>query len=98
MIAKVDKSQIECRILNRVAEQWDVIEKFEKKIDPYIGIASQAYGFQVTKSHPTERGTGKHPVRDVACDRLRFLRGIDHRDNADAEKRHQQRCEQASLE
>lgn len=57
--AKVDKSQIECRILNMFAGQDDVIEKFRNKEDPYVGIASQFYGFQVTKQHEKERGTGK---------------------------------------
>lgn len=54
-----DESQIECRILNWLAGQWDVVEKFRNKQDPYVGIASQFYGFQVTKAHPKERGTGK---------------------------------------
>ena len=54
-----DLSQVECRILNWLAGQWDVIEKFANHQDPYIGIASQFYGFQVTKAHPKERGTGK---------------------------------------
>lgn len=35
------------------------MEKFRNGEDPYIGIASQAYGFPVTKAHVTERGTGK---------------------------------------
>lgn len=59
LTAKVDKSQIECRVLNMFAGQWDVIEKFRNKEDPYVGIASQFYGFQVTKAHEKERGTGK---------------------------------------
>ena len=58
-IVAVDASQIECRILNWLAGQHDVVEKFRNKEDPYIGIASQFYGFQVTKAHPKERGTGK---------------------------------------
>lgn len=58
-IIKADKSQIECRILNYVAGQWDVIEKFRNREDPYVGIASQFYGRTITKSDPAERGTGK---------------------------------------
>jgi hypothetical protein len=54
-----DASQIECRLLNYVAGQTDVIEKFRNKEDPYIGIASKFYGFPVTKAHEKERGTGK---------------------------------------
>ena len=59
LLAPIDLSQIECRILNYLAGQEDVIEKFRKGEDPYIGIASQAYGFPVTKTHTKERGTGK---------------------------------------
>jgi DNA polymerase len=63
-----DASQIECRLLNRVAGQWDVIERFARHEDPYIGIASEFYREPVYK--PAEgdsrysemeqkRGTGK---------------------------------------
>lgn len=54
-----DASQIECRILNMVAGQYDVIERFARREDPYTAIASAAYGFPVTKAHEKERGTGK---------------------------------------
>lgn len=57
--ATVDKSQIECRILNMFAGQWDVIERFINKEDPYVGIASQFYGREITKADEKERGTGK---------------------------------------
>jgi DNA polymerase bacteriophage-type len=55
----LDESQIECRILNVLAGQWDVIDKFRNGEDPYIGIASAAYGFEVTRANEAERGTGK---------------------------------------
>lgn len=55
----VDSSQIECRILNEFAGQEDVIERFRTGADPYIGIASQAYGRDITKEDKAERGTGK---------------------------------------
>lgn len=58
-VVKADKSQIECRILNYVAEQWDVIERFRKGHDPYLPIASQFYGREITKSNLPERGVGK---------------------------------------
>ncbi len=63
-----DASQIECRMLNETAGQSDVIEKFRRKEDPYIGIASQFYGHEVYKPQQgdsryeemeTKRGTGK---------------------------------------
>ena len=59
LLAPIDLSQIECRILNYLAGQEDVVEKFRTGEDPYIGIASMAYGFPVTKANKTERGTGK---------------------------------------
>jgi len=59
VILKADKSQIECRILNHVAGQTDVIERFRNHEDPYIGIASQFYGRPITKADPAERGVGK---------------------------------------
>jgi len=58
-IIKADKSQVECRFLNMVAEQWDVIQRFANKEDPYVGIASKAYGRPITRADETERGTGK---------------------------------------
>lgn len=58
-IVKADKSQIECRILNYVAGQWDVIENFANGADPYVGIASRFYGRPITKTDPAERGVGK---------------------------------------
>lgn len=59
LIAVADKSQIECRILNKVAGCHDVIERFAQKVDPYIGIASKFYGREITKKDPKERGMGK---------------------------------------
>jgi DNA polymerase family A len=58
-IGKIDLSQIECRILNTVAGQWDVVEKFGRGVDLYSELASQFYGYPVDKSKPAERGTGK---------------------------------------
>jgi DNA polymerase len=58
-IVKADKSQIECRILNYVAGQWDVIERFAAGADPYTGIASKFYGREITRNDPAERGVGK---------------------------------------
>lgn len=64
----VDASQIECRLLNYIAGQWDVIERFAQKQDPYINIASQFYGHEVYKpakgdlrfaEMEQKRGTGK---------------------------------------
>lgn len=67
-IVVADESQVECRVLNWLAGQWDVIEKFRNREDPYIGIASQFYGEDVYKPKKDDprkaemekmRGTGK---------------------------------------
>jgi hypothetical protein len=58
-VGKIDLSQIECRLLNTVAGQWDVVEKFRNGIDLYSELATQFYGFLVDKTKPAERGTGK---------------------------------------
>lgn len=54
-----DSSQIECRILNEFAGQYDVVAKFRNKEDPYVGTAAVAYGREITKDDKAERGTGK---------------------------------------
>jgi DNA polymerase len=67
-LVKADKSQVECRFLNFLAEQDSVIERFRRKEDPYTAIASAVYGedvYKPTKDDPryaemlAKRGTGK---------------------------------------
>jgi DNA polymerase bacteriophage-type len=58
-VGNTDLSQIECRVLNTLAGQWDVIDKFRNRVDLYSELASKFYGFAVDKSKPAERGTGK---------------------------------------
>ena len=61
-----DASQIECRILNYVAGQRDVIERFARGEDPYVNVASTFYGYPVNKKdHPMERQVGK--VLELQC-------------------------------
>jgi hypothetical protein len=48
-----------CRVLNTLAGQWDVVEKFRNRMDIYSELASQFYGRPIDKSKPAERGTGK---------------------------------------
>ena len=54
-----DQSQIECRLLNYLAKQEDVVERFRRKEDPYIFIASKFYRRPITKEDEAERGMGK---------------------------------------
>jgi DNA polymerase len=54
-----DLSQIEARMLNCLAEQWDVLELFEKG-DPYSVLASKFFDRPVNKKdHPKDRHVGK---------------------------------------
>lgn len=58
-IVVADLSQIEARVLNTLAGQWDVLELFEKG-DPYSAMASDMYDRLINKrDHPAERQTGK---------------------------------------
>src|SRR5258708_2204699 len=59
-LGKIDLSQIECRVLNTFAGQWDVVEKFRRGEDVYAALASSVHGFPVTKeTYPMERQAGK---------------------------------------
>lgn len=52
----LDLSQIECRLLNRVAGQQDVLDLFAAGIDLYAAAASAALGQVITaRTHPFER-------------------------------------------
>lgn len=59
LLACPDQSQGECRILNWLAGQSDVVERFRQGADPYIPIASQFYKREITKKDEAERGLGK---------------------------------------
>jgi len=64
VIVVADLSQIEARMLNCLAGQWDVLARFPTKEnpdgDPYSVIASEAYGRPITKKdNPAERQVGK---------------------------------------
>jgi DNA polymerase len=60
LLAPIDCSQLECRFLNMIAGQHDVIDLFRNKKSPYIRVAEQFYGYPITKStHPTEYQLGK---------------------------------------
>lgn len=60
LIAEPDSSQIECRLLNYIAGQEDKVEDFRLDRDPYVGVASAFYGYEVNKKdHPEQRQLGK---------------------------------------
>lgn len=48
-----------CRILNYVASQYNVLEAFATKRDLYCENASRFYGREITKADKLERGLGK---------------------------------------
>jgi DNA polymerase bacteriophage-type len=55
-----DAAQIECRILNYVASQDDVIEAFREGRDIYCEIASAIYGCTITSNDKSERYFGEN--------------------------------------
>lgn len=60
LLSVVDAAQIECRVLNTFAEQWDVVEAFRNGEDLYSKLASEFYGKPINKrDNPTERHLGK---------------------------------------
>jgi hypothetical protein len=58
-VLAIDKSQIECRVLNAVAGQEDVLEKFRYGVDVYKDNASRMYGISVEQVDAQQRGSGK---------------------------------------
>jgi DNA polymerase len=60
LLAAIDASNIECRLLNEVAGQYDVVDKFRNGEDVYCTVASAFYGYPVNKKeHPNQRQLGK---------------------------------------
>ena len=59
LLAPIDLSQIECRCLNYLAEQTDIIEAFREGRDLYSEGASRFYGRAITKANSQERHLGK---------------------------------------
>lgn len=59
-VVVVDSSQIECRMNAWLWEQQDLLDIFAKNGDPYAELASEVYGYKVTKdTHKKERFVGK---------------------------------------
>jgi len=65
LICSPDLSQVQCRLVNYLAGQQDVVERFRRGDDPYIPIAEMIYQKKVTKDDKTERGTGK--TLELSC-------------------------------
>lgn len=76
VIVDCDSSQIEARVLAWLAEQWDLVDLFEKnneeiaagvpkeqhKYDPYKEMASVIYGKEITDINKDERFVGKTAI------------------------------------
>lgn len=59
VLVVADKSQIEARMLNTLAEQWDAVDLFANG-DPYCAMASDVYGRPISKKENLqERHLGK---------------------------------------
>lgn len=54
-----DLSQIECRIVNWLAGQSDVLENFRRNADIYSALASRFYGRAISRADVVERHLGK---------------------------------------
>ena len=55
-----------CRLLNHLAGQTDVVDRFRAGADPYVAVASEFYGRPITKQDdPGERQVGK--VLELQC-------------------------------
>jgi DNA polymerase family A len=65
LLACPDQSQGECRILNWLAGQKDVVERFRRGDDPYLPMASTLYGRLITDKKAPERVFGKEV--ELAC-------------------------------
>lgn len=65
LLACPDQSQGECRILNWLAGQTDVVERFKQGRDPYLPMASLIYGEAVTDPKDPRRAFGKEV--ELAC-------------------------------
>lgn len=59
LLAPIDLSQIECRLLHWLAADEKMLDVFRRGEDPYTELASLIYGHAVTKDMPEKRGTGK---------------------------------------
>lgn len=68
LVIMADASQVECRLLNEIAGQADVVERFRHREDPYTALASTFYGEPIYKPQADDpraaemeakRGTGK---------------------------------------
>lgn len=59
-VVTVDASQVECRGVNWLAGQWDVLDRFARGVDIYSENAANFYGYPVDKkTRPKERHFGK---------------------------------------
>lgn len=61
----LDLAQIECRMLNVLAGEWDVIDAFRDGRDLYSEGASRFYGRTITRENKSERHLGK--VLELGC-------------------------------
>lgn len=60
LLAILDFAQIECRLLNYLAGQTDVVEAFREGRDLYAEGAARFYGYEIVKGvHKLERHLGK---------------------------------------
>ena len=59
LLCPTDQEQGECRVVNWLAGQWDVVQRFANGEDVYLPMASSFYGRPITKADKKERQVGK---------------------------------------
>lgn len=59
LLAKVDQSQVQCRIAEYLGGEYEALEDFRQKKDPYLDLPSKFYGRPITKEDKEERQFGK---------------------------------------
>ena len=58
-VVTVDSSQVECRGVNWLAGQWDILDKFARGVDIYSENSTAFYGRPITRADKKERHLGK---------------------------------------
>jgi DNA polymerase len=62
LVANIDSSQIEARIVAWLAEEWELLEQFRLGLDPYKIFAAKVFGVEVASVTPEQRFLGKTSI------------------------------------
>lgn len=62
LVANIDSSQIEARIVAWLAQEWELLDQFRKGLDPYKIFAAKVFGVDVGMVTPEQRFLGKTSI------------------------------------